>query len=62
MLAFQQLTKEAAMKKIIMLAIVLATILVSLGGCFWVEPWHGEHEHGHYHHYYHRDREYDERR
>lgn len=34
------------MKKIILLGLLLVATLVSLGGCVWVEPWHGGHHHG----------------
>ena len=42
------------MKKIIVLGILLVTMLVSLGGCVWVEPEHGggerhDHERGERH-------------
>lgn len=40
------------MKKLILLAIALAAGLVSLHGCYWVEPWHGGHERGHYYHHH----------
>jgi len=35
------------MKRIIMLGIVLVTILISLGGCYWPGPWHEGHGGGH---------------
>ena len=60
---FQYEAKERAMKKIIMLGIVLATILVSLGGCCWPGYWHdgyGRGRHDRYDHY--QDRGYHERR
>ena len=37
---------DIEMKKMVMLAIVMVTMLVSLGGCY-IGPWHDRGEYGH---------------
>lgn len=44
-LSFKNKTMESAMKKNVLLGLVLMTILASLAGCHWPGPWH--HMNGH---------------